>query len=189
LGEWAQLDIAVGFGEVQMTNTALDAIAPHFCQFAYVVRDIAASEEWFQKLLGVPAWTRLENMVFGADCSYRGRPADYTATISLGYAGDTQIELIQSIRGENLYTEFLESKGPGLHHIAFDVPDFDATLESFDEGGLELITRGQMGPGSKFAYFECESAETSVIEILGFDESMRAFMEQLKKQSAEALAT
>ena len=44
------------------------------------------------------------------------------------------------------------------------------------------------GPGSQFAYFDCESAEASVIEILGFDEGTRAFMEQLKQQSAKVLA-
>ncbi len=171
-----------------MANAALDAIAQHFVQFAYVVRDIAATEAWFRETLGVPAWTRMENMAFGADCSYRGRPADYVAHISLGYMRDTQIELIEPVRGESLYSEFVESKGPGLHHVAFDVPDFDATVDALDASGLELLTRGQMGPGSQFAYFDCESAETSVIEILGFDEGMRAFMEQLKKQSADALA-
>jgi catechol 2,3-dioxygenase-like lactoylglutathione lyase family enzyme len=171
-----------------MTNTTLDAIAPHFFQFAYVVRDIAAAEAWFEKILGVPVWTRIENMAFGTECSYRGRPADYAADLSLGYMRDTQIELIQPLRGESLYTEFLESKGPGLHHIAFDVPDFDATLAALNESGLELLAKGQMGPGSQFAYFDCDSAETSVVEILGFDEGMRAFMAQLEKQSVDALA-
>ncbi len=171
-----------------MTNTALNAIAQHFVQFAYVVRDIAAAEAWFQRTLGVPAWTRMENMAFGADCSHRGRPADYAAHLSLGYMGDTQIELIEPIRGENLYSEFLESKGPGLHHVAFDVPDFDATVAALESSDLELLANGQMGPGSQFAYFDCDAAETSVIEILGFDEGTRAFMGQLKKQSAEALA-
>jgi len=171
-----------------MTKTALDAIAPHFFQVAYVVRDIEAAEVWFQKILGVPLWTRMNNMSFGADCSYRGGPADYTVHLSLGYIGDTQIELIESVRGKNLYTEFLESKGPGLHHIAFDVPDFAATIAAFEENGIELLSKGQLGPGSQFAYFDCESSGTSVIEILGFDEGIRAFMTQLKKQSADALA-
>jgi catechol 2,3-dioxygenase-like lactoylglutathione lyase family enzyme len=171
-----------------MTNPALDAVARHFVQIGYVVRDLATAEAWFQKILGVPTWTRMENMVFGADCSYRGRPADYSAHLSIGYLRDSQVELIEPIRGESLYTEFLESKGPGLHHLAFDVPDFEATVAALDETGLELLARGTVGPGSKFAYFDCESAETSVIEILGFDEDTRAFMEQLKKQSAEALA-
>lgn len=171
-----------------MTNRALAGIAPHFVQLGYVVRDLAAAEVWFQEVLGVPAWTRMENMTFGADCRYRGRPADYAAHLSIGYLGDTQIELIEPLRGESPYTEFLESRGTGLHHLAFDVPDFDATIDALGETGLEPIAVGSVGPGNRFAYFDCESAQASVIEILGFDEGTRGFMEQLKQQSASALA-
>jgi catechol 2,3-dioxygenase-like lactoylglutathione lyase family enzyme len=171
-----------------MTNQALTAIAPHFVQMGYVVRDLAAAERWFQQVLGVPSWTRMENMAFGAECSYRGRPADYTAHLSIGHLGDTQIELIEPLRGESPYTEFLENRGPGLHHLAFDVPDFDATIGALGETGLEPIAMGSVGPGSRFAYFDCESAQASVIEILGYDEGTHAFMEQLKQQSASALA-
>ena len=171
-----------------MTDEALDAIAPHFVQTGYVVRDLAACEAWFQKVMGVPAWTRMENMAFGADCSYRGRPADYAAHLSVGYLGEAQIELIEPVRGDSPYTEFLESKGPGLHHLAFDVPDFDATVAALGKAGLELLAAGAVGPGSQFAYFDCELAEASAIEILGFDEGTRAFMAQLKQQSADALA-
>jgi len=168
-----------------MTNTALESLAPHFFQVAYVVRDIAAGEAWFQKIMGVPAWTRMENLFFGEDCQYRGQPADYVAHLSIGYLGDTQIELIESVRGENLYTEFLASRGPGLHHVAFDVPDFDASVAGLGAAGLELIAKGQIGTGTEFAYFDCEAEGASVIEILGFDDAIRGFMDLLKKQSAE----
>jgi catechol 2,3-dioxygenase-like lactoylglutathione lyase family enzyme len=101
----------------------------------------------------------------------------------VGYLRETQIELIEPIRGESLYTEFLDAKGPGLHHLAFDVPDFPATVAALRESGLELVMQGRVGPGSEFAYFDCDTAGTSVIEILGFDEGVRAFMQQLKSAS------
>ena len=166
-----------------MTNAVLDAIAAHFFQVAYVVRDLPAAEAWFQKILGVPSWFRMENLAFGADCSYRGRPSDYAAHLSIGYLRETQIELIEPIRGESLYREFLERKGPGLHHLAFDVPDFPATVAALSESGLELVVQGRVGPGSEFAYFDSDTAGTSVIEILGFDDGVRAFMKQLKQAS------
>jgi catechol 2,3-dioxygenase-like lactoylglutathione lyase family enzyme len=169
-----------------MTKTVPDAIAPYFSQLAYVVRDLQAAEAWFEQTLGVPSSFRMENVTFGADCSYRGRPYDAAVHISLGYLGDTQIELIQPVRGASLYTEFLEQKGPGLHHVAFDVPDFSATAEALLESGLELVAQGQMGPGNEFAYFDCAAHGTSLIEILGFDETMRGFMNQLKQKSADA---
>jgi len=169
-----------------MTKTVPDAIAPYFSQLAYVVRDLQAAEAWFEQTLGVPSTFRMENVTFGADCSYRGRPYDAAVHISLGYLGETQIELIQPVRGESIYTEFLEQKGPGLHHLGFDVPDFAASLDALRESGLEVVAQGRMGPGNEFAYLDCEGHGTSLIEILGFDEAMHGFMNQLKQKSAEA---
>jgi catechol 2,3-dioxygenase-like lactoylglutathione lyase family enzyme len=168
-----------------MTASSLDALAPHFYQVAYVVRDLPASEAWFQRILGVPTWVRMENVAFGADCSYRGRPSDSAAHLAIGFLRGCQIELIEPVRGESLYTEFLAEKGPGLHHLAFDVPDFPGTVAALRESGLDLLAHGRVGPGSEFAYFDCASAGTSVIEILGFDEGVRAFMKQLEEQSTE----
>jgi catechol 2,3-dioxygenase-like lactoylglutathione lyase family enzyme len=162
------------------------ALAPYFFQVAYVVRDIAASEEWFRQTMGVPAFTRLANIRLAEGCTYRGQPADYEAHLSLGYVGEVQIELIESLRGPSLYTEFLEKRGPGLHHVAFSVPDYDATVAALSEQGHELATQGCIGSGTHFAYFDCEAAGASFIEILGFDDATLAFMEQLKAQSREA---
>jgi methylmalonyl-CoA/ethylmalonyl-CoA epimerase len=168
----------------KQADHALGALAPHFAQVGYVVRDLTAAEAWFRGTLGVPLWTRMENVTFGPECSHRGRPADYSAHLSLGYLGETQVELIEPLRGESLYSEFLERKGPGLHHLAFDVPDFEATVAALGESGLELLAVGAVGPGSRFAYFDCQAAQASVIEILGFGDATRAFMRELRLQSA-----
>ena len=64
-------------------------------------------------------------------CSYRGKPADFVASISLSYLGDMQLELIEPVSGANVYSDFLRDNGPGLHHICVeaDSPEhFDAAL-------------------------------------------------------------
>ena len=159
-------------------------LAPHFFQVAFVVRDLEASEHWFQRLLGVPSFTRLNGICLGEGCEYRGQPSDSEANLSLGYLGDTQLELIEPVRGPSLYTEFLEKNNPGLHHVAFLVPDFEASVEALRSDGLALLCKGQLGPGSQFAYFDCESEGASVVELLGFDEATRGFMAALKAKSA-----
>jgi catechol 2,3-dioxygenase-like lactoylglutathione lyase family enzyme len=162
---------------------AIETLAPHFFQVAYVVDDLEAAEDWFKKIWGVPVFLRMENVTLGALCTYRGKPADSSMHISLGYAKDVQIELIQSVRGPSLYTEFLERKGPGLHHVAFAVPNFADTVERLKNSGLEAISEGYFETGTHFAYFDCEANGASVIEILGFSPSTWEFMERIKTGS------
>jgi methylmalonyl-CoA/ethylmalonyl-CoA epimerase len=161
-------------------NDVLAGLAPNLFQVAYVVRDMEAAEQWFKSILGVPSFFRMANVEVGEGCSYRGQPADYASNLSLGYLGDIQIELIEPVRGPSPYTEFLDQKGPGLHHLAFLVPDFEATVAFLGDSGLELVSDGQLGPGSQFAYFDCGAEGFSVIEILGFDQAIRGFMDQIK---------
>jgi len=116
-------------------SETLGDLAPYFFQTGYVVREVDVAEEWFQRVMGVPSFFRMENVAFGEGCSYRGRPADAVAHLSIGYLGETQIELIESVRGPSIYTEFLERKGPGLHHLAFAVPDFGASVAALREAG------------------------------------------------------
>jgi len=164
-------------------SEVLAELAPHYFQIAYVVRDIAEGEAFFQKTMGVKKFTRLENITFAEGCEMRGKPADCTAHLSLGYLKDIQLELIEHVRGESLYREFLDQKGPGLHHVAFLVPDFGQTIADLQSGGLPLAAHGSIGPGNEFAYFDCEGPGFSVIEILGFDEATRGFMDALRQQS------
>lgn len=165
-------------------TAALGTLASRFFQVGYVVRDIAAAEAWWKRASGVSSWFRMDDVTFGADCHFRGAPSDASARLSITYLRDTQIELIEPIRGASLYAEFLASRGPGLHHLGFDVPDFDATVRALADGGLELLADGQVGgPGNRFAYFDCEAGGASVIEVLGFDDATRAFMMQLEQRS------
>ncbi len=90
-------------------------------QIAWVTRDLDATEKALTMLLGAKKWIRMPGVHFGPDtCTYRGRPADFVADISLSYAGETQLELIAPVTGESIYTDFLDRAGPGLHHICIE---------------------------------------------------------------------
>lgn len=161
-------------------SDVMSTLAPHFYQVGYVVRDLGAAEEWFKRIMGVRQFMRMENVVMAPPCRYRGRPADLAIDLSIGYVRDTQIELIQPIRGTSIYSEFLEAKGPGLHHIMFAVPDFGAAVSQLRAAGMESIQDGALGSGLEFAYFDCDAGGASVIEIVCFDAATLASMEQLK---------
>ncbi len=58
--------------------------------------------------------------------------------VSLG-AGTSHIELIQPVDPQSGVAKFLERRGPGLHHVAFEVEDLAAALAELRDGGAELI--------------------------------------------------
>jgi catechol 2,3-dioxygenase-like lactoylglutathione lyase family enzyme len=164
----------------------LSTLAPHFFQVGYVVSDLAKAEEWFKSVMGVPFFMRSDGVVLKEDCLYRGSPADSEMNLSLGFVRGTQVELIEHVRGPSIYAEFLEAKGPGLHHLGFTVPDFGAAYEMMRKNGLEPLSEGHLGTGTDFAYFDCEAAGASIIELLGFDEATTAMMQQLRESSESA---
>ena len=53
--------------------------------------------------------------------------------------GDTKIELLESTDPDGVIAKFLEKKGEGLHHIAFDVADIYAEMERLKNDGFVLL--------------------------------------------------
>ena len=155
-------------------------------QIAWVTRDLDATETALTTLLGAKKWVRIPSVHFAPDtCTFRGRPADFVANISLSYAGGTQLELIAPISGESIYTEFLDSAGPGLHHICVEAPDidaFDAALAEAERNGAPVVQQGVMPGGMRFAYVTAEAAGVPYIEIAHISPETRAFYDYIKQE-------
>jgi hypothetical protein len=150
-------------------------------QIAWVTTDLTATEEALTTLLGARKWIRVPDVHFGPDsCTYRGQPADFVASISFSYAGDTQLELISPASGESVYTEFLDRAGPGLHHICVEVDDVDAAV-----GTAEVLQRGVMPGGMEFAYVTAEAAGVPYIEIAHIPSEIRAFFDYVKQEQQQ----
>jgi catechol 2,3-dioxygenase-like lactoylglutathione lyase family enzyme len=149
-------------------------------QIAWVTRDLDATEKALTTLLGAKKWVRMAGVHFGPDtCTYRGRPADFVADISLSYAGDTQLELIAPVNGDSIYTEFLDQAGSGLHHICVEVDDVEAALA---ERGAEVVQRGVMPGGMEFAYVTAAQAGVPYVEIAYVPSEIRAFFDYVKQE-------
>lgn len=54
-------------------------------------------------------------------------------------AGDSKVELIESIDTEGVIARFIQKKGEGLHHIAFEVTDIEAEMNRLKNQGYELL--------------------------------------------------
>ncbi|WP_067535351.1 VOC family protein [Nocardia crassostreae] len=151
-------------------------------QIAWVVADVERAAKYLGAALGAGAWTRMPEVAFGPEsCTYRGEPADFTAHISLAYQGDTQLELIQPVRGRSIYTEFLERGGPGLHHICLEPADFDAALKDAAAQGIDIVQQGDMGGQMRFAYLDGAAAGVPFLELAEIGANMRVFFDRIKK--------
>lgn len=149
-------------------------------QIAWVTPDLDSTERALTTLLGAKKWIRMPGVHFGPDtCTYRGKPADFVADISLSYAGDTQLELIAPVQGESIYTEFLDRAGAGLHHVCIEADDLERALAERD---AEVVQRGLMPGGIEFAYVSAEDAGVPYIEIAHISPEIRAFFDYIKQE-------
>jgi methylmalonyl-CoA epimerase len=53
--------------------------------------------------------------------------------------GENHVELLQPLGPDTPVGKFLANRGPGLHHVAYQVTDIDAVLQSLKAAGVRLI--------------------------------------------------
>jgi methylmalonyl-CoA/ethylmalonyl-CoA epimerase len=90
------------------------------------VRSIEESVALFEKLLNVPCY-KTEDV-----------PSEQVTTAFLR-TGSTKIELLGSTSENGVISRFIEKKGEGIHHIAFEVADIRAEMERLKGEGFTLL--------------------------------------------------
>ncbi len=173
-------------------KTDANVLAPHLFQISYVVRDMNAAQEWFKRVLGVRHFGTFDTFL-GPDYNFRMRGKTHpgitikVAMARAGARGEYELELIQPEKSDNIYNEFLEQHGPGLHHVAYVVPDFDRAAAPVRAAGMQPLIEFENN-GSRGAYFDLRPAGGSVIEIVEYSEETFKGLEALKTPPADAPA-
>ena len=68
--------------------------------------------------------------------------------------GETKIELLESTSADGLIAKYIDKKGEGLHHIAFDVTDIFAEMERLKKEGFVLLNeQPKTGADNKLVCF------------------------------------
>jgi methylmalonyl-CoA/ethylmalonyl-CoA epimerase len=68
--------------------------------------------------------------------------------------GETKIELLESLTADGVIAKFIEKKGEGMHHIAFDVTDIEAEMKRLQaEGFILLNEKPKQGADNKLVCF------------------------------------
>jgi methylmalonyl-CoA/ethylmalonyl-CoA epimerase len=81
---------------------------------------------------------------------------------------NTLVELLAPIREDSTISKFLAQRGPGLHHICYEVPDIRAEMQRLNALGFDLIDR-EPRPGASgtiIAFLHPKSGLGTLIELL-----------------------
>ena len=76
---------------------------------------------------------------FGMTLVHRETVTEQGVEAVLLDVGENHVELLLPLGDETAVGKFLAKRGPGLHHVAYQVEDIDSTLRSLRDSGLRLI--------------------------------------------------
>ncbi|BAT72148.1 methylmalonyl-CoA epimerase [Thermosulfidibacter takaii ABI70S6] len=81
--------------------------------------------------------------------------------------GETRIELLEATSDDSPVAKFIEKRGEGIHHIAFEVDDIEQALKVLKENGIKLIDeKPRKGAhNTKIAFVHPKSTNGVLMEI------------------------
>ena len=118
------------------------------------VKDLEVSNTLFEKLFGVPA--------------YKSEVVESEGvTTSFFLNGPNKIELLAATNPESPIAKFIEKKGEGIHHIAFDVEDIVSEIARLQEEGFVVLNEiPKKGADNKLvAFLHPKSTNGVLIEL------------------------
>jgi methylmalonyl-CoA epimerase len=82
--------------------------------------------------------------------------------------GENHVELLAPLAPDTPVGKFLAKQGPGLHHVAYQVADIEATLEKLKQAGLRLIDEQPRTGirGSRVAFMHPRASAGVLTEIV-----------------------
>jgi methylmalonyl-CoA epimerase len=81
----------------------------------------------------------LHEQSYGMEVVHRETVAEQGVEAVLLDVGENHVELLAPLGPDTPVGKFLAKKGPGLHHVAYQVPDIEAALAELRAAGLRLI--------------------------------------------------
>ena len=136
------------------------------CQIGIIVRDIETTTKAYADAFGItPTAFIVTDAVDEAHTQYKGETTEARAKLAFFDFGQVQLELIEPIGGPSTWQEFLDEKGEGVHHIAFQVKGMDGVIAQLDSEGAPLVQKGDY-TGGRYAYVDATGSLKLILELL-----------------------
>lgn len=105
------------------------------------VKDLEVSNQLFEKLLGKPNY-KVEEV-----------ESEHVKT-SFFKVGESKIELLEATAPESAIAKYLDKKGEGIHHVAFEVDDIQAVMTLANQLGFRVLNeKPKRGADNKLVCF------------------------------------
>lgn len=105
------------------------------------VKDLSLSIPLFERLLKTP-------------CYKTEMVESERVNTAFFQTGESKIELVQSETADGVIAKFIEKKGEGIHHIAFEVEDILAEMKRLSDEGFQLLNESpKKGADNKWVCF------------------------------------
>jgi len=122
---------------------------------AVAVRDLDEAIETYGRL-------------FGAELEHRDRLDEQGVEAAAVRVGGSRIELLAATGDDTPVGRFLARRGPGMHHVAYEVDDLEAEIAALGRKGVELIDheprRGLYG--MRVAFVHPDAADGVLAELV-----------------------
>ncbi len=135
-------------------------------QIGIVVKDIEQTSQAYADLFGVktPGW-RWTDPHEKTHAEYRGKPTNARAKLAFFKFKNITLELIEPDGEPSTWREFLETRGEGVHHVAFNVKDAAGKVQALAARDMGVAQKGDF-TGGHYAYMDSQEMLKVILELL-----------------------
>lgn len=123
----------------------------HIC---IVVHDIDKAQAWYESI-GIGPWVSYPPLSEYEELDVPSRAGFLSLKYRICNLADVQFQLCQPGDEPSPQRRHLDTKGEGVFHIGFEVPDADAAQAEAGALGLPVLMRGRRTNRSGFTYYDC----------------------------------
>jgi len=137
-------------------------------QIGILIDDLDEYLKNLEEILGMGPWRISEFPPKGNGDVYReyhGEPADFKAKFCFYHLGNIEIEVIQPLEGKNIWRDWIDKHGQGIHHIKFLVSEHTESKEYLKSKGIDVYQWGAsvgINAGKEWVFYDS-------YDKLGFD--------------------